>query len=122
MVRTLLVCPVLASSSNAPTPPTSHVGPLASESDCVCARRGAVLLVDDDPVLLRALARQLRTGGYEVETALDGQEAMRLVRSHGYDVIVSDIAMPNLDGMQLLREVRAHDLHVPVALITGAPM
>ncbi len=72
-------------------------------------------------MLLRALSRQLRGDGFDVETALDGDEAMRFVRAHTYDVILSDIAMPNLDGIQLLREVRAHDLHVPVVLITGAP-
>jgi len=111
----------VAASANVPATPSSGVAALASDSDCVSARRGAILVVDDDSVLLRALGRQLRADGYDVETALDGDEAMRLVRAHTYDVILSDIAMPNFDGLQLLREVRAHDLHVPVVLITGAP-
>jgi EAL domain-containing protein (putative c-di-GMP-specific phosphodiesterase class I) len=111
----------LGSGSDAPASRSSGPNALGCSSEDVRARRGAILVVDDDPVLLRALGRQLRGEGFDVETALDGDEAMRLVRAYAYDVIVSDIAMPNLDGLQLLREVRAHDLHVPVVLITGAP-
>lgn len=82
---------------------------------------GSVLLVDDDPTVLRSAERALKKRGYELTTASNGQEAVRMVRDGDFDVIVSDIAMPGMDGIQFLREVREHDVHVPVVLMTGAP-
>lgn len=83
--------------------------------------RGRVLLVDDDPTVLRSFSRSLRRAGFDVETAADGQTAVKRVDNETFDVILSDIAMPGMSGIQLLREVREHDLHVPVILVTGDP-
>lgn len=83
--------------------------------------RATLLLVDDDPAVLRALGRTLRAQGYEVTTATDGKEAVRQISRRPFDAILSDIGMPGMDGIQLLREVREHDLNVPVILITGEP-
>jgi EAL domain-containing protein (putative c-di-GMP-specific phosphodiesterase class I) len=80
-----------------------------------------VLLVDDQPSVLRSMARVLGLRGYEVVTATNGVDAIRLVASGEFDVVVSDIAMPEMDGIHLLREIRAHDLYVPVILMTGEP-
>jgi EAL domain-containing protein (putative c-di-GMP-specific phosphodiesterase class I) len=80
-----------------------------------------VLVVDDNAAVLRAHARALSTNGYRVDTALDGEAAMRAVRETPYDVILSDIDMPGMSGLQLLDRVRAFDLDVPVVLVTGAP-
>ncbi|HEY8947135.1 MAG TPA: response regulator, partial [Polyangiaceae bacterium] len=83
--------------------------------------RTTILLVDDDPAVLRALGRSLRAQGYEVTLASDGEEAVNQIGQRPFDVILSDIGMPGMDGIQLLREVREHDLNVPVILITGEP-
>ncbi len=80
-----------------------------------------VLVVDDDVTVLRAVGRALRSKGYFVVTAQDGEEATRQIVDHVFDVILSDISMPGIDGIQLLRQVREHDLNVPVILITGEP-
>lgn len=85
------------------------------------ASPGSALLVDDDPVALRSMARLLSARGYEVHAASGGAEAIELLGRQAFDVVVSDIAMPGMDGIELLREVRKHDLYVPVVLITGAP-
>ena len=84
-------------------------------------RKTRVLLVDDDPMVLRSIGRVLRQRGYEVTTATNGEDATNVVDSQSFDVVLSDIAMPGMDGIQFLREVREHDLSVPVVLITGAP-
>jgi EAL domain-containing protein (putative c-di-GMP-specific phosphodiesterase class I) len=79
------------------------------------------LVVDDDLVLLRSVARALRAKGYQIQTATDGSEAVRHINEGQFDAVLSDIAMPTLGGIDLLREIREHDLHVPVVLFTGEP-
>lgn len=81
----------------------------------------SILLVDDDPAVLRAVGRSLRSRGYAVVTAQNGEEATRQIGENAFDVILSDIGMPGINGIQLLREVREHDLNVPIILITGEP-
>jgi len=83
--------------------------------------KASVLVVDDDPDVLRGVCRFLRSQGYSVTSTNNGAEAARFVHGRSFDVIVSDIKMPGMDGIQLLREVREHDLHVPVVLVTGEP-
>jgi EAL domain-containing protein (putative c-di-GMP-specific phosphodiesterase class I) len=83
--------------------------------------RGKVLLAEDDEQVRRSLARSLVATGYEVVTAEDGQRALALLGDNTFDVIVSDIAMPELDGIQLLRAIRERDTDVPVVLVTGVP-
>jgi EAL domain-containing protein (putative c-di-GMP-specific phosphodiesterase class I) len=80
-----------------------------------------VLIVDDDPALLRTVSRMLARRGYSVATARNGEDAVALVHKDQFDAIVSDIAMPTMDGIELLRRVRQHDLLVPVVMITGDP-
>jgi EAL domain-containing protein (putative c-di-GMP-specific phosphodiesterase class I)/CheY-like chemotaxis protein len=83
--------------------------------------RGLILLVDDEPTILRGYARILTAAGFTVQMAHDGKEATEQAREKAFDVIVSDIAMPEVNGLQLLRSVREHDLDVPVILMTGGP-
>jgi EAL domain-containing protein (putative c-di-GMP-specific phosphodiesterase class I) len=83
--------------------------------------RGLILLVDDEPTIVRGFARILTAAGFSVQVAHDGREAAELARTKSFDVIVSDIAMPEMNGLQLLRSVREHDLDVPVILMTGGP-
>jgi EAL domain-containing protein (putative c-di-GMP-specific phosphodiesterase class I) len=80
-----------------------------------------VLLVDDEKSLARALSRLLELAGCSVVTASEGSEALALIASSTFDVIVSDIRMPGVDGLSLLRAIRATDLDVPVVFLTGSP-
>jgi len=82
---------------------------------------GHVLLVDDELEVLRGFARVLKARGHQVTTASRGTEAMEKLSVGHFDVLVSDIAMPDMDGLQLLREVRRRDLLIPVILATGQP-
>jgi EAL domain-containing protein (putative c-di-GMP-specific phosphodiesterase class I) len=63
----------------------------------------------------------LKSHGYRVDTALDGDAAYRALAAGSFDVILSDIDMPGMNGIELLKQVRAGDLDVPVVLITGDP-
>ena len=92
-----------------------------SEAPDADGGRGLVLLVDDEPTIVRGFARILTSAGFSVQIAHDGREAAELARGMSFDAIVSDIAMPEMTGLQLLRSVREHDLDVPVILMTGGP-
>jgi len=83
--------------------------------------KGHVLLVDDEPLLLRGCRRILESAGYTVAAVGDGEAAMALMATSEFDAVVSDIGLPGLSGVQLLSRVRGHDLDVPVILMTGDP-
>lgn len=80
-----------------------------------------VLLVDDDAVILRAYKNVMLARGFAVETASNGKAAVALLQAASFDVIVSDISMPEMNGLEFLRAVRQHDLEVPMILMTGEP-
>jgi EAL domain-containing protein (putative c-di-GMP-specific phosphodiesterase class I) len=79
------------------------------------------LVVDDDDAILRVHARALTSKGFRVETAPNGEAAVKALQGQSFDVILSDIDMPGMSGIQLLERIRAHDLDVPVIMVTGAP-
>lgn len=80
-----------------------------------------LLIVDDDPNLLRAVAACLRGEGYEVDTARSGDEALVHIAQRLPDLIVSDIRMPRMDGYAFARQLRSNprtDL-IPVIFLTA---
>jgi EAL domain-containing protein (putative c-di-GMP-specific phosphodiesterase class I) len=83
--------------------------------------RPAVVLVDDEPVLLRALARILEKRSEVLEPYATAQAAIERVRRGGVEVVVSDITMPGMSGIELLRAIHEHDPDLPVVLMTGLP-
>jgi DNA-binding response OmpR family regulator len=80
-----------------------------------------LLVVDDDPGLLRAVAETLRVEGYEVTTARRGAEALVRVAESLPDLIVSDIRMPGMDGYELVRNLRssARARLIPIVFLTA---
>ena len=93
----------------------------ASDVERKAETKAWVLVVDDEPELLRGVSRGLKLLGYSVTEARNGEEAVQHLSRRAFDVVVSDIVMPGMGGIQLLKEVRQHDLHVPVVLMTGEP-
>lgn len=92
-----------------------------SAGEAVVSDKGRVLIVDDEPDLRDACAEFLEEAGYAVATAGDGLAAMNLLWTQRFDVVLSDIVMPDMNGIQLLRAVRERDLDVPVVLMTADP-
>jgi two-component system cell cycle sensor histidine kinase/response regulator CckA len=80
-----------------------------------------VLVVDDEPVVRRLVARLLEAEGFTVHEASDGAEALDRVRADGdlFDVIVSDIVMPRMNGVELLQTLSTFCPQLPVILISG---
>jgi EAL domain-containing protein (putative c-di-GMP-specific phosphodiesterase class I) len=83
--------------------------------------QGRVLLVEDDALLRRGMARMLRRVGFEVLEAVSGVEALGRLDQDRVDCVVSDISMPGMDGIQLLKAVTGRDLDLPFVLVTGFP-
>lgn len=81
--------------------------------------RSRLLVVDDDMESCQVVAEALRTDGYEVATAQGGRAALALAREQVFDVVVSDIRMPDLDGLTLLRGLREATPDVSVILMTA---
>ena len=74
-----------------------------------CVRPSRVLLVDDDPIVLRALRRLLLGSrpGWEIDMAESGDSAVMLLDTKTYDVVVTDLHMPGLDGVALLARLKS---------------
>ena len=77
-----------------------------------------VLIVDDEPRYLRLLEANLRTEGYEVVTAQDGQQAIETFSSQPIDLILLDIMMPRLDGFATCQRIREFS-SVPIIILTA---
>ena len=79
-----------------------------------------ILVVEDHLVTQLVLSKRLRNNGYEVATANNGKQALEVLASSAVDLIISDIAMPEMDGLDLLRYVRADEnlRGVPVIILT----
>jgi len=82
---------------------------------------GAVLFVDDNPVVLRWLKRCVDRKGRKVITCSSAREALRFVSERDVHVVVSDISMPEMSGLDLLQQIRTLDADLPVILLTGVP-
>jgi two-component system response regulator MprA len=79
----------------------------------------AILVVDDDTRLQDALRRVLVSNGFEVEVAADGEEALALLRSRLFDVLVLDVMMPGTDGLEVCARLRAEGDALPVLMLTA---
>jgi len=81
----------------------------------------SILLVDDDALVLRALARVLIAAGWRVTTASRARDALARLADAAFDIVLSDVSMPEMDGIELLRRIRAASHEVPVVLMSGDP-
>jgi prevent-host-death family protein len=82
---------------------------------------GLVLIVDDEPSILKSYSRSLVSAGFEVAQASSGREALRYMAEHDCDVVVTDLRMPKMDGLALLGQMHVRSLNVPVVLMLDTP-
>lgn len=78
-----------------------------------------LLLVDDDPGLLKLLSMRLTSEGYSVVTAESGQEGLRVLNREKMDLVISDLRMDEMDGMQLFTEIQKVQPGMPVIILTA---
>jgi len=77
-----------------------------------------ILVVDDDPAILRLLCTNLRARGYNATTAIDGEESLEAVERDFVDLIILDIMMPKLDGVEVCRRIREWS-NVPIIVLSA---
>jgi len=78
-----------------------------------------VLVIEDEPDLLSALAQSLREAGYAVDTASDGEDGLFKAQGGQYDALVLDLMIPKIDGWTVLKELRSGGHSVPVLVLTA---
>lgn len=99
---------------------TSRVPPGHNDANGSHPRNGCVLLLDDDPAVLRTYARVLERAGFVVVRRSSAADVTHVLCDGVVNAVVSDISMPGMDGTEVLRMVRERDPDIPVILMTGA--
>ncbi|HJB99428.1 MAG TPA: response regulator transcription factor [Candidatus Flavonifractor merdavium] len=77
-----------------------------------------ILVVDDERVLVKGIKFNLESEGYQVEAGYDGEQAVELARSGGFDLIILDLMMPKIDGLQACMRIREFS-NVPIIMLTA---
>jgi DNA-binding response OmpR family regulator len=78
-----------------------------------------VMLAEDDASISDPLARALRREGYDVAVTAEGEDALGQVRGGGFDLVVLDLGLPDLDGLEVCRRLRADGSRMPVLVLTA---
>ena len=82
-------------------------------------RKGRILLVDNDPQVLSILGEMLKDAGHHVLPVPSGPEALRVFVPSGFDLVITNVGMPEMSGWDVAEQLRARDANVPVIFITG---
>ena len=77
-----------------------------------------VLVVDDERAIVKGIAFSIQNDGNEVDCAYDGEEALNMIRSNEYDIILLDVMLPKMDGFEVCRRVREFS-KVPIIMLTA---
>lgn len=82
-------------------------------------RQSKVLVVDDDPFALQSIAKVLEGESYQVVTAVSGSEALDLLKQESFDLVLTDLKMPEVDGLEVLRQAREIVPQAVVLILIG---
>lgn len=78
-----------------------------------------ILIVDDDPDILRLMAMRLKAAGYDTISASSGEAALAHIALNSPDLVITDLRMPGMDGLSLFSAIRATKPHIPVIIVTA---
>jgi DNA-binding response OmpR family regulator len=78
-----------------------------------------ILVIEDDPAILRGLADNLKFESHETFTATDGETGYKLIREQRHDLIILDLMLPRLSGYELCRKVRGEGIETPILMLTA---
>jgi DNA-binding NtrC family response regulator len=80
---------------------------------------GRILIVDDDPYFLRVLSRILSGESFQVTTAEGASQATQILGEKSFDLVISDLRLPDGDGLSILQEIRKAGSEIPVVILTA---
>src|ERR1700684_3711450 len=80
---------------------------------------GSVLIIDDEAEIREALQTLLEMEGFEVETAVTGEDGLSQMADRPFDLVLLDLTLPGRNGMDILSEIRSHDSRLPVLMTTA---
>lgn len=78
-----------------------------------------ILIAEDEVALAKAMQLKLIKSGYDVKIAVDGQEAMDMVKKNGYNLMLLDLIMPKKDGFVVLQEMQKNKISLPVIVVSN---
>jgi DNA-binding NtrC family response regulator len=81
--------------------------------------RKKILVIDDEDIVRTSCNRTLSPGGFEVKLAINGQEGLRMLTNENFDLVLTDLKMPDMDGIEVLRQIKQDWPDVEVIIITG---
>jgi len=84
-------------------------------------KKGNILVVDDEKIVLKSCERVLSPEGYSVRTTTSPMEALSQLKSDAFDLVITDMMMPEMDGIEFIRQVRQISPDMNIVLITGYP-
>ena len=78
-----------------------------------------VLVVDDEPEMCRLIEQALKQEGYQIDVSFSGIEALKMVKSFNYHLLLTDLEMPEVDGIELTRKAKKQNPEIRVIMVTG---
>ena len=82
-------------------------------------KKEKILVIDDDAMVLQLSEDILKRTDYEVKTAADGAEGIRLIEKETFDLIITDVKMPDMNGLEVLKRAKNISPWMPVLMVTG---
>ena len=79
----------------------------------------SILVVDDDTQVLDVMSEMLRLEGYTVAVAENGQQAVEQIRDVQFDLVITDLIMPEKEGLETIADIRKHRIDMPIIAISG---
>ncbi len=78
-----------------------------------------ILVIDDEPAICKSVQERLTMEGYKVWTAPNGRKGLGLYHDHSFDLVITDVLMPELDGLEVVRMLRRLSTSLPIIAMSG---
>ncbi len=83
--------------------------------------KARILIVDDEALILLSWKKSLMSEGYDVKTAFNGEEALKIASEEKPDIVITDLIMPEMNGIELCRRIKTISPETEVVLLSGHP-
>lgn len=94
-------------------------GKIISDLNVVIPEKPLVLLIDDDPLVIKIISRHLQSNNYEVHSAEDGISGLKNFNEKKYHAVLLDLGLPGLPGMEVLKQIKNINPEIPVVVVSG---